>query len=236
MFERGSPGLIEWTKGRRVSMLTLYEELFLLAVDDEKGVVLPSFGKALSTGLAGAVLAELALQNRVRVSEKRRLEVTDSSRFDEKLLDKILEEIASSEKARKISFWVDQLSARPNKLRKRVEESLVAKGLIGEEDGSSDALSPPADPQTVYPSKYEIKSNLRSIILNNGDGDLRSLALLSTARSSRLLSLIFTKDERRFARRCIREKMIRAALGNSVAETIEEIEEAVADVVSDASG
>jgi hypothetical protein len=217
-------------------MLTLYEELFLLAVDDEKGVVLPSLGKALNLGLAGAVLAELALQNRVRVSEKRRLEVNDTSQFDDKLLDKVLGEIASSEKARKISFWVDLLSARPYKLRKRVEDTLVAKGLIVEEDGHSDAVLPPADPQPVYPSKFEIKSNLRAIILNNGDGDLRSLALLSAARSSRLLSLIFTKDERRLARRCIREKMIREALGNPVAETIEEIEEAVADVVSDASG
>jgi hypothetical protein len=217
-------------------MLTLYEELFLLAVDDEKGVVPPSAYKALSFGLAGAVLAELALQNRVRVSEKRRLEVTDASQFDDKFLDKVLGEIGSSDKARKISFWVEQLSTRPNKLRKRVKESLVAKGLIGDEDGQTEAASPPANPQPVYPSKYEIKSSLRAIILNNGDGDLRRLALLSAARSSRLLQFIFTKDERRFARRCIREKMIREALGNPVAETIEEIDEAVSDVVLDASG
>jgi hypothetical protein len=217
-------------------MLFLYEELFLLSVDDEKGVVLSSANKALSYGLAGAVLAELALQNRVRVSEKRRLEVTDPTQTGDKYLDKILREIQTSEKARKIGFWVDELTARPNKLRKRVEDGLAAKGVIGQEDGHFFADTPSSDDsQPVFPSKYEIKNNLRAIILADGQSDLRSLALLSAARASRLLFLVFTKDERRFAGRCIREKLIREALGNPVAQTIEEIEEAVTSVFSDAN-
>jgi Golgi phosphoprotein 3 len=218
-------------------MLSLYEELLLLSVDDDKGVVLPSTGKALSYGLAGAVLAELALQNKVRVNDKRRLEVTDTAPTGDKFLDKILQEIQTSDKARKISFWVDSLNTRSKKIRKRVEGSLAEKGFIGQEEAQIiDAGSSPVDVQPSFPSKYEIKENLRAIILADRNGDLRSLALLSAARASSLLYLIFTKDERRYARRCIREKIIREALGKPTAQTIEEIEEAVSSAFSDSRG
>ena len=217
-------------------MLSLLEELFLLSIDDSTGTVLSSAGKALGFGLAGAVLAELALQNKVCVNDKGRLELIDDTETGDKLLDKVLREMQASEKPRKLTYWVNTLSARPKKFRQQLEESLAAKGIIAEEDGYGEAgYATSADSQPVFPSKYEIKNRLRAGILAEEEIDLRSLALLSLARASKLLNLIFTKDERRAARRYIREKILREALANPVAQSIEEIETAVSASLADAN-
>jgi hypothetical protein len=51
--------------------------------------------------------------------------------------------------------------------------------------------------------------------------------------SIKLLYLIFTADEQRIARRRIQEAVVREALGNSTAQTIEEIDAAVSACLAD---
>ena len=56
-------------------MLTLYEELYLLALDEEKGNIFRMVRKSLPYALAGAVLTELALLGKVEAGEKSRLKL-----------------------------------------------------------------------------------------------------------------------------------------------------------------
>jgi hypothetical protein len=94
----------------------------------------------------------------------------------------------------------------------------------------------PMSPQFDAPVKYEIKNRLREIVLAGCDADLRSLALLSLLRATRLHRMIFTKDERRVARRRIYEMIVGEALNNPVAQSVEEIEDAVSTAFSDGTG
>ena len=50
-------------------MLTLYEELFLLSINDATGELVGAAASYLPYGLAGAMLAELALQRKVNVAD-----------------------------------------------------------------------------------------------------------------------------------------------------------------------
>jgi golgi phosphoprotein 3 len=209
-------------------MLSIYEKLFLLALDEEKGSCLYFAKKTLAHGLAGGILAELAFLGKICSNEKHRLELVDDSSVDDEFLDNALQEIRSSEKLRKLSYWVSQLSSRPKKLRELIGMGLSGKELLVKEERrffwkTSNGSDSPTRPTT----KYEMKEPLRSSILLEVDSDPRDLALLSVASASGLLSLIFTQDEVSIAQHRIHEKIIRGALGNPVMQTIEEIEQAI---------
>jgi hypothetical protein len=209
-------------------MLSIFEELFLLALDEEKGNIIPFAKSTLAHGLSGGILAELSLLGKVCTNEKHRLELMDNTLIGDEILDDAIKEIKSSEKPRKLAYWVSQFSARPKKLREHLAERLVAKDLLYQEDRHFFWKS--ASTGTELPivhSKFEVKNPLRTMILAQGESDHHSLALLNVASASELLKLIFTVDEEQIAKRLIHERVFRAALENPAMQTIEEIEQAI---------
>lgn len=218
-------------------MLRLFEELFLLALDDDKGVVIAFAGASLNYGLAGAVLAELALLKRVRVNEKRRLEVVDTTQVGDEILDQALQQLMASEHYKKIDFWVNSFAAQLKKIRARMGDRLVDSGVLTREDGHFLWVTPmPTNMQFNGTVKYAIKQRVRNIVLGCETSDLHDLGLLSLLQASKLTKLVFTRDERRTARRHIYQLVVREAMINPVAQTMEEIAEAVSTAAADANG
>jgi golgi phosphoprotein 3 len=209
-------------------MLSIFEELFLLALDEEKGTLLSFAKKTLPHALSGGILAELTFMGKVCSNEKHRLELVDASLTGDQILDEAIKEIGSSEKLRKLSYWVSEFSSKPKKLRERIGERLVEKKLLSQEDRRFFWRTPTAEDTALALTKFDLKTPLRVSILSNDNGvDPHNMALLSLASASGLLSLIFTQDELPIARHRIHEKVIRGALGNPVMQSIEEIEQAI---------
>lgn len=215
-------------------MLSLFEELFLLSLDEEKGTLLPFAKKTIHIGLAGAILSELALQGRVCSNEKHRLELSDASPTGDEILDEVMREIQAEEKPRKWTYWVSQLSARPKKLREQVGERLTARDVLYQEEKRFFWKQPcPEEVQPPCPRKFEMKNPLRAMVLSSDEGEARHLALLNVISQSELLNLVFTLDELPLARRRIHEMVVRAAMDNPVMQTIEEIEQAISSTLED---
>jgi hypothetical protein len=209
-------------------MLTLGEELFLLCVDEESGIVIPRLKRQLRYGLAGAVLVELALQGKVRVDQKGRLELLNAEPAGDELLDQALEKLSESKRERKLNAWIDSLAAKSNKLCKRTEKQLESCGVIQRQNGRVEWVVPSPDrSEEQVPAKYGIKSRLREQILSGAEPDLRSLALLDLLRACNLLKLVFTKDERKAARQCIYERMVGEGLRDNTAQEIADITQTV---------
>jgi Golgi phosphoprotein 3 len=209
-------------------MLTLYEELFLLAFHEDKGKLIPATTDNLPVGLAGAILAELVLNGRLRVEENHRLELQDATPTQDEILDAALEKIQSSERPRKVAYWVNQLNEKPKRLFEQLEESLEAKGILLRDESSF--ISLPAqnelDGQNAS-ARYWLKRRLRGLALTDQDVELRGLALLNLVQACDFTDLIFTKDERKMARRRTYELLVGTALSNGQAQAIEEIGRAV---------
>ena len=218
-------------------MLSIYEELFLLALDEEQGNILPQVKRNLAFGLAGAILSELALQGKISANSKHRLDAGDAKVDGSGLLDETLQSIQSSEKPRKLAYWVGQLSVQPRKLRERIGEGLVARNLLVQEDRlfyRPPAAAESGEQSETLPPKYKMKQALRAMILANNKSDSRSVALLSVIRASGLLNLVFTLDELAAAQREIKERLVRASLADQAMLAIEEIEQAVTLTMEDA--
>jgi hypothetical protein len=88
-------------------MLTLAEELLLLALDDESGSVEPAASGSLQYGLAGALLVELVIAGRLRL-EGGGLVVADGSPTGDAVLDEVIGRISRSGRPRDAEYWVGQ--------------------------------------------------------------------------------------------------------------------------------
>ncbi|MBO0829198.1 MAG: GPP34 family phosphoprotein [Streptosporangiales bacterium] len=108
--------------------LTLAEELALLGYDDESGKQVG--GMFVSYGLAGALLAELALLRRIELTDKR-VAVTDPSPTGDALLDDALRRVAEHP-GRRPARWVDVLRKG---VERAVLDRLVASGYLRREEG-----------------------------------------------------------------------------------------------------
>jgi hypothetical protein len=220
--------------GKEYLVLSISEELYLLSLDEEKGNILPFVKGTIANGLSGTILAELVLQGKISSNEKHRVEIIDSTPTGDEILDEALQEIQSSEKPRKLSYWVSQLGAKPKKLRERFGERLAAKQILSQEDGRYFWRQPSIeDEQQAALSKFALKQALRAMVLSTETFDQRSMALLNVVSASELLKLIFTQDELPIANRRIHEIVVRAALENPTLQTIEEIEQAVSASIED---
>jgi hypothetical protein len=214
-------------------MLNLIDQLFLLSIDEENGTVVPSVVMPLGYGLSGAMLVELVIQGRAKVKDRQRLIVTDLSPFGDELLDEALEQIKESEQPRKLTYWVKHFNAEPKKMRHRMVDRLIAKGVLTQEEMHLSWVVPYGDaPAQSASAKYLLKNRLRSLQLTNQEPELQDLALLSLAKACNVLKLIFTIDERKWARHRIYELMVKQALVNPLVQYIQEIEAAVESQVS----
>lgn len=105
----------------------LATDLLLLALDDDRGTVLPQAALGLDYGLAGAVVMELALRGRIRLEGD--VVSTTGTATDDALLDDALRAIAATP-GKTLSHWVWHLSRDLGGLRQRLLDRLVARGTL----------------------------------------------------------------------------------------------------------
>jgi golgi phosphoprotein 3 len=206
-------------------LLTLFDKLIILSLHDEECTVLPSVAKRLELGVGGAILAELTLLGKVCVGSSGKLEVVDSSEVGDKVLDKALNHFQGFKQGRKVNYCVELLNGEFGKHQKKLVGRLVSESVLSRGENGLSWVMPYADsPNPNISAKYFIKSHLRELVLTRGEPELTDLALLDLAKSSKLLSLIFTKDERKTAQRWIYTLVMSKALNDPIVGSLQEID------------
>jgi len=209
-------------------MLTLFEELFLLSIDDENGSPLPSVTDNLESGLSGSIIAELVSRGKANATESHRLELLDAAPTGDEVLDEAIKQIQSTEQTRKVTYWVKHFSDEPKKFHKRLLDRLEAHGIVKPEGNRVSWVIPYGDsPVENGSAKYVVKSRLRHALLTGEDVVIHDLILLSLVKACNVLNLVFTKDERKMARRRIYELLVEKSLKDPLLHSIQEIEAAV---------
>ncbi|RLD40874.1 MAG: hypothetical protein DRI86_14485 [Bacteroidetes bacterium] len=87
--------------------LNLVQQLILLSLDNKKGSFI-SHGPLFNVAIAGAAIAELIVQKKIRLSEKV-IKVSNTKSTHDKVLDYFLEKIYKSKKEHSLSHWLFQL-------------------------------------------------------------------------------------------------------------------------------
>jgi golgi phosphoprotein 3 len=212
-----------------MSMLTLAEELLLLALRDAEGTVLSSASLALRYGLAGATLAELLQQGRLALDEKQKVQVGDGSPTGNEVFDEALRVIAERQRPRNLKDWTLSIGQGAIKdLQKKVAGQLVERGILGEEEGRVLWLFPRRQYPALNPEpESALRERVREVVLHGSKADERTCLLLSLIKACRLVNEVFAKDERREANRRIDELSRSLQAGQAVASAVQAVEAAV---------
>ena len=215
-------------------MLTLYEQLLLLSIHEDKGIFIGSYAEGFKPGVVGAILAELTLSGKIRTTKNSKLELVDGTPTEDPILDGVLEALRKSEKQRKFGYWINTLFIKPEKLRKQIVNSLVQKGILSQEDDHLQWVIPSAIELEVKASaKYDLIKRLRGVVIAREEPQLRDIALLSLVSASGWLDLVFLRDERKLASRNINELVVGQAMNDPIIETIQEIGAAISAEVEE---
>ena len=114
-------------------MLRFAEELLLLTLDDENGRFARVPDRLMRYALAGGVLMDLALENRIDTDLKN-LILVDSTPVQDSLLDPTLADIAQADDTKDARFWVERTALRADTIREVALNRLVGQGILKREE------------------------------------------------------------------------------------------------------
>jgi Golgi phosphoprotein 3 (GPP34) len=196
---------------------TLGEDLLLLALDEKKGTLVSGALQGLPEALAGAVIMDLTLLERLTL-HGRALVVSDPTPTGDDLLDEALSRIASARRPRSVSHWVGNLRL---KQRRRLLERLVARGVLRRHKDRVLGVFP----RTRFPAQdptagRQLRQQLRTAVLGGGQIDTRRAFLLSLAQACGLVGRLLSRDERRLAKQRINALVEGELLGKAVSDAV----------------
>jgi golgi phosphoprotein 3 len=179
-----------------MTAMTLSEELLLLAHDDASGN--PGATLALDTGLAGALLLDLAAEGLVVAKGKTVVGVAGTASHP--LLGAALTELLASDEPRPVQHWLTELPSALAPLRTQVGTSLAERGALGEERRISLGLVPTTEWPDVDPAReHELRARLQRVLVYSGEPDAHTALLISLLRPLAMVRNVVDKHHRKQA-------------------------------------
>ncbi len=112
--------------------ITLAEEILLLLLDEDKGTLRPIPNFTLHFVLAGAVLMELAINNRVDCGLES-FEVINNTPTGDPILDRYLQKVSTKDDGNhEIKYWLNNIADDGEDLVNLGFKRLVERGVLGE--------------------------------------------------------------------------------------------------------
>jgi len=200
-------------------ILSLAEELLLIALKDEKGTVVNASALGLPFGLAGATLMELSQCGRVRI-ENKRLIIADPKPTGQPLWDECLQKIGEKEKPKSVRYWISRFGSRKT-LHNGYLDLLVQKNILKRESKRILwVFSSTRYPMTDSRPETEERNRLRRLVLDEAPGNSQTYMLLSLVRACDLVGEVFSKAEKKEAKKRIEALVKSEAFGKAVSDEI----------------
>ena len=213
-------------------MLTFAEELLLLALDDEKGVLIQMPIMSFEYGLVGAILMELALMNKIDTDLKNLILVDESETGDE-IFDKVIRIIKEYPKSKDAKYWVNVICSRIENLKDLLLARLIEKGILKEvEKKILWVFSKRRYPGVDNKEEKEVKTRIRDTILSDEIPDPRDIVLISLVRTCGLMDEIFSPEEIETANSRIDQIAKMDLIGQAVSKVVNEIQKMVTSAVA----
>ena len=209
--------------------LFLHEEIMLLALRDEEGTVVG--GTHYTYALGGAILAELLLQERVKVDDSRRkklLTVKSARRIGDPLLDECLEKVKSAKRRASLQTWVGRF-AGIKQLRHRVALALCERGILRADEATvllifKRKVYPEVDPK---PERELIERLRQAVFTYTNELDPHTVVLAALAHGSGILKVVFDKKKLKGRKKRLEQLTKGHVAGKATREAIEAMQAAV---------
>lgn len=175
-------------------MMRLAEE-FLLLLRDEDGELSRAPEWLVRYALGGAVLMDLALENRID-TDAERLFLIDSTPVGDRLLDPMLTEIAQAEQTHDALYWVDHATRHADEIRETALARLVGDGILKFSDDRFLRIFGTrhytlADDEV----EGELIGRIKAVLLTDAIPDPRDIVIVTLADGCGLVGQILSADE-----------------------------------------
>ena len=204
-------------------MLRFPEEIALLLLDDEGGRFLPMPKWSVDYALAGGVLMDLALENRID-TDLEKLVLLDSTPVGDSLLDPTLEDIAATGE-RDASFWVERTAGRADAIREEALSRLVSEGILEPRDNRFLwVFRSRRYPTTDGRAEREVKLRIMGVLFSNEIPDPRDVVIICLADACGIFRGLLSRPE--LGRAADRIDQVRKLdlVGQAMSQAIQDIE------------
>lgn len=176
-------------------MLTMLEEVVLLAVDEQTGDLRSAREFSTAYALVGAVFFDLALARRID-TDTEAVHVIDRSPTGHATLDRVLAGMASQPQLTTVREWIEHLFYQRADLEGEALASLTAQGVLRHEKSKLLwIIDIERFPVVDNVRQQDVRQRLRDTIMCNGIPDTRDIMLVSIAEPCGLLGYVLSDSQ-----------------------------------------
>ncbi len=179
--------------------IRIAEELVLLLLDEQSGYLEMVPGWNFSCVMAGAVIADLALADRID-TDLETLYVVDSSPTRDDLLDATLRELVESEETADAQYWIERNARRADEIVEATLERLVERKILDYHMGGFWGHSRSVSRSGTYPAsdvetRREAKARILDVVLNDVIPDPHDAILIALMHTCGGFKLILSQED-----------------------------------------
>ena len=207
--------------------LRFVEEIILLLLRDHDGRFLRVPNWSLEYAMAGGVLMDLAMENRID-TDLENLILVDPSPIGDSLLDPTLAEIAGEEE-QPTRYWVERIVENADAIHEQALSSLVARGILEREEKLvlwvfRSRRYPLVDGKV----EREVKLRIMEVLFSDEIPDPRDIMLICLVDACGIFNELLSKSELANAADRIAQVRQMDLIGQATTQAIRDIEFSVA--------
>jgi golgi phosphoprotein 3 len=212
--------------------LPLYEEILLLALDEDKGTADGAGFYAKAMG--GAILAELAMTGAVSIAgdKKKKVSLGRRGRLDDPILEECRVMVEEAKKTKKAAEWVMKFSGVKD-LKNRAARQLVDRGILTEDTGTVLKIFK----RTIFPEadggpEKELRERMKKAIFTSSTNlEARTVIIIALAQAAGMLNKIFPKKKLKERKKRLEILTSGQLAGKATAEAVQAVQAAIAVAV-----
>ena len=207
--------------------LRFAEEIILLLLRDEDGrfIQIPTW--SMDYAIAGAVLMDLAMENRID-TDLENLILIDSSPVGDDILDPVLAEVTAGGN-NDTRYWVEQVSRKGAEIREKALDRLVERGILEKEDDRFLwVFRSRRYPTLDGDAEREVKLRILNVLFSDEIPDPRDQMIICLADACGIFPRILSRQEHARASERIAQVSRLDLIGQTMSQAIHDIQVSVA--------
>lgn len=176
-------------------MLTMLEEVVLLAVDENTGNLRSAREFSTAYALVGAVFFDLALARKID-TDTEAIHIIDRAHTGNATLDRALQEMAARPNLSTVSEWIEHLFHLRDDLEGEALASLTRQGILRHEKSKLLwIIDVERFPLVNNVPQRDVRQRLEEAIMSDGIPDTRDIMLVSIAQPCGLLGYVLSDSQ-----------------------------------------
>ena len=213
-------------------MLSMLEEVVLLAVDEKTGHLRSTREFGTAYALVGAAFFDLALARKID-TDTDAIHIIDATPTGNPALDRILAEMAGRRDLRTIRDWIEEIFLRRHDLEGDALASLINQGILRHERSKRLwVIDVERFPLAGNRQQQHVKARLAHAILSDDIPETRDIMLVSIAEQCGLLGYVLSAGELENRRKRVQRLRELESISRKVNEAIQGLDTSMRHVMT----